>query len=210
VSDLQKYDPSDPKGHLKALNDRMDANDRADQNIRVNVFYSEAAGSDPEVMAKIGEALQKNLPFGLKCQRSRIVFIPHKLKAYWLWSDNEHGPIFQYKDREDLISGVKMQYLSHKEFMSTRELELMAKIIFYERAIENMGRLQQHILSYAGQQAGPVEPGTGGIQVCGHGECDQLPEPSGGHAGPQLLPEPIRDAKAIPGDGREDAAGVGG
>lgn len=132
--------------------------------VPVNVHYSTAAGSDPATIQKIGDALSKNMPFGLKCERSRIVFIPHKLKAYWIWSDDEHGPVFQYTDRHDLINGIKVQYLSHKEFIPTAELAALAKIILYSKALENVEDWERKILSQPGLPAGPLATGDGGIQ----------------------------------------------
>lgn len=115
------------------------------------------------VMAKIEAALKGNLPFGLKCQRSRVVFIPNKYKAYWIWSDDEHGPVFEYKDKMDLIAGVKMQYLSHKEFIPTTELAAMAKIILFTKAIENVESWKYKILSQSSQPSGSVVTGEGRI-----------------------------------------------
>jgi len=203
VSDIQKYDPTDPKGHLRLINERMDANNPLNGDITVNFFYSEMAGSDPDVMAKIADCLEKNLPFGLKCQRSRVIFIPHVYKAYWIWSDGDGGPVFTYKDKRDLISGVKMQYLSHKEFIGTAELVILAKIIFYEHALDNLEFFRNRLLSQPSLPPGPVEPGAVRILPCGT-DGDKIPEPASGHTGPQLLPESIRDAKDVPEDEGED------
>lgn len=167
MSDIQPYDPIDPKGHLRELQKRMDANDAFEAKIQVNVHYSEAAGSDPIVIEQIAKALSDKLPFGLKCQRSRVVFIPHKLKAYWIWSDDEHGPVFHYNDASDLINGVKLQYLTHKEFITTAELAALAKIILYSKAIDNVESWQRKILSQPGLPTGSMEVGPGGIQQGG-------------------------------------------
>lgn len=116
----------------------MDENDAADSKIRINVFYDTDAGSDPVTIAAIAETFDKNLPFGLKCQRSRVIFIPSILKAYWFWSDETNGPVFTYSDRQDMVNGMKMQYLSHKELITTEQVIAMAKIILYEDALRNL------------------------------------------------------------------------
>ncbi len=125
--------------------------------------YTEQAGSDPVVMQMITEAWEKSLPFGLKCQRSRIVFIPHKLKAHWIWSDDSRGPSFHYKDRQDMLTGIRFQYIGHKEFITTAELAALAKIILYTKALENVESWERKILSQPGQPPRPLEPGEGGI-----------------------------------------------
>lgn len=131
--------------------------------IPINIHYTDAAGSDPATMEKIAKALADNLPFGLKCNRSRIIFIPHKLKAYWIWSDGESGPTFTYADKSDLINGVKMQYLSHKDFITTAELAALSKIILLENALENLESWRPKILPESAKPSGPLEPGAGGI-----------------------------------------------
>lgn len=156
-------DISDPHGHLRELQKRMAANDAADAKIPINVHYTEAAGSDPVTMEKIAKALADNLPFGLKCLRSSIIFIPHKLKAYWVWGSGEGGPVFNYTDKNDLINGVKIQYLSHKEFVTTAELAALAKIILYENAIENLESWRGKILPESGEPSGSMVSGTGRI-----------------------------------------------
>jgi len=158
-------DANDPKGHLRALHKRVEAS--STENMMKgsiwNFHYSEKAGSDPVVMAKIEEAWKKNLPFGLKCQRSRIVFIPHQLKAHWLWSDDSRGPTFQYKDRADMLTGIQFQYLGHKEFITTAELAALAKIILYTKALENVQSWERKVLPQPGQPPRPVEPSESGI-----------------------------------------------
>lgn len=108
-----------------------------------NLFLSEDAGSDPKVIAKIQEAIEKRLPFGLKCQRSSVVFIPHKLKAYWIWGDGDHGPVFNYENHQDFLNSVKFQYLGHKEWISTKELVALSKVIILEGAIETVNEWEQ-------------------------------------------------------------------
>lgn len=164
MSDIQKYDPSDPNGYWERIKRQMDQDDAADQKIRINIHYSEAAGSDPEIIMKIAEALASKLPFGLKCRRSRVVFIPTVLKAYWLWSDGEHGPVFQYRDMADLIGGVKMQYLTHKEFITTAELAAVAKIILYQNALDNVESWERKILPQPDEPSGSVVASNGRIR----------------------------------------------
>lgn len=209
MSDRQKYDPIDPKGHLRRLRERMEANDKANANIQVNVFLSESAGSDPLVIAKISHALEKNLPFGLRCQRSSVIFIPHKFKAYWVWSDDTHGPVFTYTCKDDLVRGVKMQYLSHKEFITTAECAAKAKIIFYERALETLEQARRLPLPEPAEPTGSLEIGDGGISAGGIDSGTVLQHP-GRESAPIVLPESIRDAEDIPGDGKEDGPAAGG
>lgn len=158
-------DANDPKGHLRALHKRVEAS--SPENMLKgsiwNFNYTEMAGSDPIIMGKIDEAWKKNLPFGLKCQRSRIVFIPHKLKAHWIWSDDSRGPTFEYKSREEMLTSIRFQYLGHKEFIPTAELAALAKIILYTKAIENVESWERKILSQPGQPTRPLEPGEGGV-----------------------------------------------
>lgn len=128
-----------------------------------NMHLTEAEGSDPVIIGKIAEAMEKNLPFGLKCQRSSVIFIPGKLKAYWVWGDGEAGPVFNYDTRLDFDNSVKFQYLGHKEFITTSELAAMAKIIFYQHALDNLESWRPKVLPESGKQTGPLETGTGGV-----------------------------------------------
>lgn len=111
---------------------------------KINIHFTKEGGSNMVVIRKIIEALAYKLPFGLKCQRSQVIFIPTKLKAYWMWGDGTSGPVFTYKSDEDLINGVGMQYMVHKDFMPTAEVEAMAKIILYEQAIDNLASWRQN------------------------------------------------------------------
>jgi hypothetical protein len=210
MSDIIPYDPANPKGHLKALQGRMAENDRLIDKVEINVFYSEAAGSDPKIMALIAYALQNNLPFGLRCQRSNVIFIPHKFKAYWRWSDGEHGPTFTYTCKDDLIKGVKMQYLTHKEFITTAELTALAKVIYYERALNVLGHFQRKAMSQSGLPTGQMEAGGTGILPGGDEWSEEVSEHPGAASESKLLPEPIRNAEELSGDGQAGSAGNGG
>lgn len=121
--------------------------------------FSNTHGSDAETLAKIETAWKANLPFGLKCERSSVVFIPHKLKAYWIWSDDTHGPIFLYKDKADMLISIKFQYLGHKEFITTKELAILSKIFLYTKAINNVESWQRKILPESGKPSGSLEAG---------------------------------------------------
>lgn len=131
--------------------------------VEINVHYSETAGSDPFIIGKIAEALDKKLPFGLKCQRSNIIFIPDKLKAYWLWNDGEQGPVFHYNDDADLVTGVKLQYMSHKDLVTTEELTALAKIILLQNALDNAKEWEIQKKCFDDRGAGAV-PGIDGAK----------------------------------------------
>lgn len=210
MSDIIPYDPADPKGHLRALQGRMAENDRLIDKVDINVFYSESAGSDQKIIAKIAYALENNLPFGLRCQRSNVIFIPHKFKAYWRWSDGEHGPTFTYTCKDDLIKGVKMQYLTHKEFITTAELTALAKVIYYERALNVLGHFQRKAMLESSDPARQVD--TGGVRVLPGGDewSEEVSEHPGTTGESIILPEPIRDAKNVSGDRQAGSAGDGG
>ena len=56
--------------------------DRSFFVMNIRVFLSEVPGSTEAVIEAIEQCLKDKQPFGLKCQRSSVVFIPHLFKAY--------------------------------------------------------------------------------------------------------------------------------
>jgi len=108
-------------------------------NIRVHL--SSVAGSDEKTIEAIEQAIKDRQPFGLKCQRSTIVFITHQYKVYWIWSDGEPGPVVVLDNLKGFIDHVRIQYLSHKDLVSTDELLGIAKLLQYEQQQKRLGLL---------------------------------------------------------------------
>ena len=96
-------------------------------NIRVHL--SAVAGSSEKDIEYIERCIAKNKPFGLKCQRSMVVFIPQTFKAFWLWNDGSPGPVFQSLGIKEFVDTVKIQYLSHKEVATTPELLELSRLM---------------------------------------------------------------------------------
>lgn len=144
---------------------------------KIRVHLSAVAGSDEKVIERIEQFLKDNSPFGLKCQRSTVIFIPHQFKAYWIWSDGETGPEFNYGNTTDFITGLKMQYLSHKELVTPDELLGVAQLLKHAKERKRLselheqnrrlGLLRSQILPESGQQTGPLENGRDGISESG-------------------------------------------
>jgi hypothetical protein len=131
--------------------------------MNIRVILSDVAGSSEATIEQIERCVVKKQPFGLKCFRSAIVFIPHTFKAYWVWSDGSPGPIFETKSLSEFVDCIKMQYLSHKELINTDELLGIAEILKHEQQQKRLGFLPRQILPEPGQSAGPVDPGPGRI-----------------------------------------------
>jgi hypothetical protein len=137
MSDIEKYDLWGPKGHLKALSERIAANDANDKDIQINVHFSQSAGSDPLVIALIERSLENQLPFGLKCESSMIVYIPARLVAYWA---GKMEAAFSFETFGRLVDSVKMQYLSHKEFVGMEKLlSLVALLKLANEELKQIG-----------------------------------------------------------------------
>jgi hypothetical protein len=128
--------------------------------MNIRVFLSEVAGSDEKVIEAIERCWKDRQPFGLKCQRSSVVFIPHLYKAYWLWSDGSCGPVFESTNWKDFMNCVKMQYLSHKTLITTDELVGIAKLIKHEQEQKRLDLLPGNLLPEPGQPTGPLETGN--------------------------------------------------
>lgn len=202
----KKYDPWDPKGHLAALNKRMDA---ADEEIDIDIHF--ALGSvDFQNVVKIAEAMKAGQPFGLQSQRSYVIFIPAKRIGYWLWSDLTTGPTFAAKNDRQFAKVVKMQFLTHREFMSQEKLLLITEVLYYGRKIKELESIPRGDVSESGDEAGPLEPGAGRVLPGGPDGSKALHESSGRSALQIILPESVCDVKGVPCDGEGDAPGAGG
>jgi len=133
--------------------------------VNIRVILSDVAGSTEATIEEIERCVVKKQPFGLKCQRSSIVFIPHTFKAYWVWSGGEPGPIFETKSLQEFVDCIKMQYLSHKELINTDELLGIAKILKYEQQQKRVGLFLGKVLPEPGYSAGPLDPGPSGVDA---------------------------------------------
>lgn len=92
--------------------------------VAIKVHLNSISGSDQKVIKRIGAAIDHKQPFGLKCKTSMIVYIPHELRCYWV---GVMKTAFDFKDIKALTQSAAMQYLSHKEFVSTIKLLDIAK-----------------------------------------------------------------------------------
>lgn len=195
--EIKKYDPWDPKGHLSALHKRMEENDRLDEDINIEVFFAENSVDPGDVMA-IAVAMKKGDPFGLKCDRSYVIFVPEKRKGYWLWSDLSPGPVFEAKNDRQFAKMVKLQFITHRTFVDEQRLVLMCQLLNYGRQLKELGSIPSQDVSQPSVEAGPVAASDGGIQQGRIEGGDAVPEPASGEPASVILCEPIRDAKVIP------------
>lgn len=131
--------------------------------MNIRVILSSVAGSDEKTIEAIDQAIKDRQPFGLKCQRSTVVFIPHEYKVYWLWSDGEAGPMLVKNNLKEFIDQIKIHYLAHTQLISTDELLGIAQILKHEQQQKRMGLLQSQVLPEPGQPAGQM--GTGGGRI---------------------------------------------
>jgi hypothetical protein len=121
--------------------------------MNIRVFLSQVAGSNEKDIEYIERAIAKNQPFGLGCQRSKIVFLPATFKAYWLWSDNSPGPTFVSTGVKEFVDTVKMQYLTHKTLITTEELLKLTKALDNERTIQQVADFPRTALPQPGEPA---------------------------------------------------------
>jgi len=131
--------------------------------MNIRVILSDVAGSSETTIEQIERYVVKKQPFGLKCSRSTIVFIPHTFTAYWMWSDGEPGPIFKTNSLSEFLDCIKMQYLSHKDLISTDELLGIAEILKHEKQQQRLGLLSRKVLPEPGQPTGQMGAGPGRI-----------------------------------------------
>lgn len=108
-------------------------NDKAGEILTIRFLFSKAAGSDESVIELIQECITERITFGLKCDRSAIVYDPSKLRAYWVSSHIED--YFTYPDMTRFIQGVSMQYLSHKTLIVGDDLLKLLPQKFQSRAL---------------------------------------------------------------------------
>lgn len=178
--------------------------------MNIRVIFSEVVGSSEKDIEEIEKYLLSKQPFGLACSRSLIIFMPEKEKGYWLWADHRPGPVFQAKGWSEFVDTVKMQYLTHKKVLSTDEILAVTSILDYERKQKQLAVLRSGILPEPGQSTGPVE--TGGVRILPGGDerSEEVFEHPGAPTLPILLPEPIRDAKSLPGIEDKNSPAAGG
>jgi len=178
--------------------------------MNIRTFFSSIAGSSEKDIEYIERAIVKNLPFGLGCFRSKVLFVPQTFTGYWLWNDLSPGPVFQAKGLTEFLDTVKMQYLTHKDLITTEELLEITKALTNDRTKQRLDDLQRPVLSQPAIPARSVAAGR--VRVI-PGKSDgrkALPESTSSAAEPIVLPESIRDAKDLPCDGSEDPAGARG
>lgn len=135
--------------------------------MNIRVFLSKVAGSKEEDIEYIERCVTKNQPFGLGCHRSKILFIPATFKAYWLWSDNSAGPVFTSKGLSEFVDTVKMQYLTHKELITTDGVLAITCLLDYDRTKRQVAAIRHANVPEPREQARPLETGDGRIQTGG-------------------------------------------
>ena len=111
---------------VKYVDGLIPLEDQKTDIVDIKVHFSSLAGSDQQVIKRIGYAINHKQPFGLKCQASMIVYIPHELRCYWIGKSEAS---FEFKSFEALAQSAAMQYLTHKEFVSTSKLLKIAKYL---------------------------------------------------------------------------------
>lgn len=95
-------------------------------DVKISCHYSEAAGSDAKTIRRIQAAITRLAAFGLKCSSSMVVYLPNELKCYWMNKEGKVTNSFDFPDMRRLMESTAMQYLSHKEFVSTKKLAELA------------------------------------------------------------------------------------
>lgn len=55
-----------------------------------------------------------------------VVYLPNELKCYWMNKEGKVTNSFDFPDMRRLMESTAMQYLSHKEFVSTKKLAILA------------------------------------------------------------------------------------
>ncbi len=99
--------------------DRWRRGESNNPDVTVNVFYSASAGSDAGVIEEIGERLMEGTPIALRNAKSICVFIPATLTRHEF---GKNVSSFKYENGKQFFEGVKLQYLTHKELLSTELL----------------------------------------------------------------------------------------
>jgi hypothetical protein len=128
--DLQNYLASGNDSPIKRYLRGEDNNPA----VTINVHYSASHGSDAAVMEEISDHLANGVPFALQSGKSSlVVFIPSKLTAYWFGSSEPNQ--FIYANQQAFIDGVKLQYLTHKEFLNSEALLEISNFIMWPKLI---------------------------------------------------------------------------
>jgi len=97
-------------------------NEKHNRIINVSVLYNSKL-SDPKVIIQIQQHIERDNPFGLKCESSTIVFIPKEFTSYWISnSDSKQQQRLIFPDMEKFLQCVALQYLTHKEFIPIQSL----------------------------------------------------------------------------------------
>lgn len=89
------------------------------QQVTIETYYSKLP---EETMQAVMKALAEREYFGLKGRKSVVVFCIGNLRSYWI---NQKGKItanYQYTTEQAFIDGVKMQLITHREFISRLQL----------------------------------------------------------------------------------------
>lgn len=164
-------------------------------NIRVYLSHTRG-GSDEKVIEYIEKAITESEPFGLSCQRSKVIFFPDTFTGYWVWSDMSPGPVFKAIGIGEFIDTVRMQYMSHKDLLILEDVLYIIKLM-KDAKPKQMEPVQRHLLSESGEPARQVEPGAIRILPGGTDEFSQVSEHSSAAAESKLLPVAVRDAESL-------------
>ena len=142
--------------------------------INIRLTLSSVTGSDEKIIEQIEQAIKDRNPFGLAGPVAKVVFLPSRLKAFNCPTNGSEWTELLYNDMDDFITGVKLAYIGHKEWISTDELLGIAKLIthvkqrkrekyeLYKIANQNksLGLLSGKVLPQPGQQTGPLDDGA--------------------------------------------------
>lgn len=90
--------------------------------VKYNFFLQ---GQDDGTSAKILDAIGRGALFALKCPRSAVIFDVNGLRALWVGKEKA---VWEYGDLPEFLLGIKMQYVSHREFVPIDTIEKINQI----------------------------------------------------------------------------------
>lgn len=124
----------------------------APMNIRTYLSWTRG-GAEEKLIEYIELAIVEDRCFGLQCERSKVIFFPAQLKAFWLWSDLSQGPKTTYDSFGEFMTALRGQMKHHKELLTT---EQVMELTLQFREQHNMGPISGEALSEPGEPAGAL------------------------------------------------------